>query len=160
MNFLEQLVAEWYAYRGFFVRTNIKFGKRAKGGYKGEMDVVAFHPQGRTLVHIEASSDAYSWPKRKEMFRKKFQIEEQLYASEFGFEFEKVVKVAVVSFTQPREPVEPVELGCDKLFLVRDLMRWITSRLRSTHPMKAAVPEVYPLLRAIQFAVWSDKDDG
>jgi hypothetical protein len=113
VNFLEQLVAEWYAYRGFFVRTNIKFGKRGKGGYKGEMDVVAFHPQGRTLVHIEASSDAYSWPKRKEMFRKKFQIEEQLYAS-----------------------------------------------LRSTHPMKAAVPEVYPLLRAIQFAVWSDKDDG
>ncbi len=45
MNFLEQLVAEWYAYKGYFVRTNIKFGKRIRGGYEGEMDVVAFDPK-------------------------------------------------------------------------------------------------------------------
>ena len=42
MNFLEQLITEWYGYKGFFVRNNVKYGKRAGGGYEGEMDVVAF----------------------------------------------------------------------------------------------------------------------
>lgn len=29
---LEQLVAEWLEYKGFFVRTNVKVGKRPPGG--------------------------------------------------------------------------------------------------------------------------------
>ena len=40
-NFLEQLVAEFYEYKGYFVRRNILVGKRAKGGYECELDVVA-----------------------------------------------------------------------------------------------------------------------
>ena len=44
MNHLEQLVGERYEYSGYFVRRNILVGKRAKCGYKGELDVVAFHP--------------------------------------------------------------------------------------------------------------------
>jgi len=28
MNFLEQIVSEWYAYKGYFVKTNIKFGNK------------------------------------------------------------------------------------------------------------------------------------
>ena len=53
MNFLEQVVAEWFSYEGYFVKTNIKFGKLPRGGFTGEMDVVAFHPKTRELVHIE-----------------------------------------------------------------------------------------------------------
>jgi hypothetical protein len=29
VNFLEQLVAEWYEYDGYFIRRNVKVGKRA-----------------------------------------------------------------------------------------------------------------------------------
>ena len=152
MNFLEQLVAEWYAYRDFFVRTNVKFGPRPQGGYEGEMDVVAFHPKDRTLIHFETSSDADSWNERKMKFQKKFEKAEQHYASEFKFGFEEAKKVAVVSFTRPREPVD---MGFNiELLLIPDLMSRITKRLKRAHPMKAAVSEVYPLLRAIQFAVW------
>lgn len=32
MNYLESLVAEWLEYRGYFVRRNVKVGKRQKGG--------------------------------------------------------------------------------------------------------------------------------
>jgi hypothetical protein len=53
MNFLEQLTSEWYAYRGYFVRTNVKFGRRPAGGYEGEMDVVAFDPLKKVLVHVK-----------------------------------------------------------------------------------------------------------
>jgi hypothetical protein len=56
MNFLEELVAEWFAYKGCFVRTNVKFGSkpgRSAGGFAGEMDVVAFEPGRKTVVHLE-----------------------------------------------------------------------------------------------------------
>src|SRR5690349_2182454 len=43
-NFLEQLVAEWYEFQGYFVRRNVRVGPRAGGGHAGELDVVAFHP--------------------------------------------------------------------------------------------------------------------
>lgn len=59
-NYLEQLVGEWYEYRGYFVRRNVLVGKRAKGGYDCELDVVAFHPAKHHLVQIEPSMDADS----------------------------------------------------------------------------------------------------
>jgi hypothetical protein len=72
-NHLEQLVAEWYEYQGYFIRRNIKVGRRSKGGYEGELDIVAFHPERQHLVHIETSLDAKSWEKREERFSKKFE---------------------------------------------------------------------------------------
>jgi hypothetical protein len=33
MNHLEALTAEWLNYNGYFVRTAVKVGKRAKGGW-------------------------------------------------------------------------------------------------------------------------------
>lgn len=68
MSFLEQLTSEWYAYKGYFVRTNIKFGKLAKGGWTGEIDVAAYKPQTKEFIHIESSTDADSWNKRKAFF--------------------------------------------------------------------------------------------
>jgi len=41
MNFLEQLVAEWYEWQGYFVCVNRKYGKRPGGGWTGEADVLA-----------------------------------------------------------------------------------------------------------------------
>ena len=74
MNFLEQLVAEWYEYKGHYVRTNIKFGKRPRGGYEGEIDIAAFEPRERKIVHLEASMDALPWDKREKRFTKKFKF--------------------------------------------------------------------------------------
>jgi hypothetical protein len=72
INFLEQLVAEWYEFRGYFVRRNVKVGRLTHGGWEGELDVIAFHPELRKLVHIETSMDATSWAKREQQFAKKF----------------------------------------------------------------------------------------
>jgi hypothetical protein len=59
-NFLEQLLVEWYELQGYFTRKNVLVGKREKGGYECELDVVAFHPAKNHLVHLEASMDASS----------------------------------------------------------------------------------------------------
>ncbi len=60
-NHLEQLLAEWYEFQGYYLRRNVLVGKRPQGGYACELDIVGFHPVTRHLIHIEASLDADSW---------------------------------------------------------------------------------------------------
>ena len=48
-NFLEELVAEWYEFQGYFIRRNIPVGKRPKGGYQSELDIVCFHLDKKEL---------------------------------------------------------------------------------------------------------------
>jgi len=71
-NYLETLIAEWLEYRGMFVRTNVLVGRRAKGGYEAELDVVALDVERKRIVHYEPSMDALSWDKREARYRKKF----------------------------------------------------------------------------------------
>jgi len=81
MNFLEQLTAEWYQYKGYFVRTNIKYGKNAKGkgGHSGEMDVVAYNPKTKELTHIECSTETVEKKKIEPKFQKKFYTAKENY---------------------------------------------------------------------------------
>jgi FKBP-type peptidyl-prolyl cis-trans isomerase len=72
-NHLESLVAEWYEFCGYFVRRNVQVGRRSKGGYECELDIVAFHPERRSLVHVEPSLDSDSWAKREARYKKKFE---------------------------------------------------------------------------------------
>jgi hypothetical protein len=59
----------------------VKVGKRAKGGWDGELDIVAFHPSRQHFLHIECSFDAHTWEVRETKFGKKFAIGKQ-YARE------------------------------------------------------------------------------
>ena len=151
MYFLEQLVAEWFEYRGYFVRTNIKFGKLGHGGWTGEIDVAAYHPQTREFVHVEASMDSETWPKRKIKFEKKFRGAQSYYEHLFPFPKASNRKVAVVGFTKPKEK-SPLGAGIE-LVLVPEFVRMICEELRSKDPLKQAIPESMPLLRSMQYAV-------
>jgi len=155
MNFLEQLIAEWYSYKGYLVGTNIRFGKMKQGGYEGEMDVIAFDPDTKTLIHIETSFDAESWEKRKLKFQKKFRTAERHYRSTFKFNFEKVVKRVIVGFTKSRKTIN---LGDDiELVFIPDIIREINEEMSKLNPLKSAIPERYPLLRTIQFSIFFGK---
>lgn len=151
MNFLEQLVAEWYEYRGFFVRTNIRFGKRPAGGYEGEIDVAAFNPRTKHLVHIETSTDADSWAERKRRFVKKFEDAKKHYQEIFDFQLKTVECKAIVGFSQ--KTLNQIDFGNDiHVVLVPQFIQEITQELSRYSPMQMTIPEGYPLLRAIQFA--------
>lgn len=152
-NFLEQLTAEYHSHMGSFVRTNVKYGLREKGGYEGEMDVVAFHPTSLALLHIETSMDADSWEERKSKFQKKFSTAHEYYYKLFNFEIKKIEKMVIVGSGPPREDfwsVAPIKS-------IPDFVGEIADYLSQFHPLKQAVPENYPLLRAIQFAIHYDK---
>jgi hypothetical protein len=47
-------------------------GPSPKGGFEPELDVVAFNPTKRHLVHIKPSMDAHSWSEREKRYTAKF----------------------------------------------------------------------------------------
>lgn len=59
-------------------------------GYEGEIDVVAFNPRIKHLVHIETSTDADSWAERKRRFVKKFEGAKKHYQEIFDFQLKTV----------------------------------------------------------------------
>lgn len=149
-NFLEQLVAEWYELRHYFVRRNVKVGKRLKGGYDSELDIVAFNPEIKHLVHLEPSMDAHTWEKREQRFQAKFAAGKQhipdLFKG-FGDDLPEIEHIAVLVFAgKERQTVG------GKILLIQDLMQKIRSDLNGRSVNNNAVPEQYVILRSLQFA--------
>jgi len=152
MNFLEQLVSEWYSYRGYYVRTNVKVGKREAGGYEGELDIVAFHPETGEIVHVETSMDSLSWAKRRERFARKFELGQKYIPKLFAFTQQRPTQVVV--FGYPRSTRERHPLGQDiQVYLMPQLVGEISAELSQTTVETGVVPETFPLLRAMQFAL-------
>ncbi len=58
MSHLEDLIAEYYDWRGYLVKRNIKVGRLQHGGWEMELDVIAYHPHTNHLIHLEPSLDA------------------------------------------------------------------------------------------------------
>lgn len=151
-NHLEQLMAEWYEYCGYFVRRNVMVGPRRNGGYEGELDVVAFEPGSKHLVHVEASMDAYSWAKRETRFRRKFEMGRKYIPNLFA-EFDDLVEIeqfAVLGFASKDNHTE---VGGCPIRLIPDILAEIAEHLEPLRIQRAAVPEQFSLLRTLQFAV-------
>ena len=151
-NFLEQLVSEWYEYRGYFVRRNVPVGRRSKGGYECELDIVAFDPVKRHLVHIEPSMDAESWKQRELRFGTKFEAGLKYIPGLFpGLDLpEDIEQIAIFAFaSRANHPT----LAGRPVLLVSDLMREIMEDLSDKKIASAAVPEHHPILRTLQFVV-------
>jgi hypothetical protein len=153
MNFLEQLVAEWYEYERYFVRSNVRARKRMKGGWDVELDVLAYDPINNTLLHVETSGDADSWAERKLRFlTKKFILTRKEYEVILGHKVSKIKKIAIVGYA--RSTKADLNWGPDiEVVLIPDLMSQIAGKLRSQKPIQEAVPEGFPILRAMQMVL-------
>lgn len=157
MNFLETLAREWYEYNGYFCRTNIRFGALAHGGHMGEMDVVAYHPKTKEFIHLECSTDSWSWEKKKEVFTRKFKNAQSFYDEKFPFEKEKVRKIAITAFQYPKHNAEQkMNFGNRvEIIIVPDFITKIALELSKKDPWKIGINESsYPLLRSIQYGTF------
>jgi hypothetical protein len=146
-NHLEQLVSEWYEFRGYFVRRNIRVGRRGAGGYECELDIVAFHPGTKHLVQIEPSTDADSIAKREKRYAKKFEAGRKYIPDLFtGFSLPpKIEQIGLFLFGGRREKI------CGgKMLLVSQLIPEILVYLKDHRINSQAVPESFPLLRTLQ----------
>jgi hypothetical protein len=156
INFLEQLISEWYEFRGYFVRRNVRVGPRTTGGHESELDVVAFHPGKKHLVHVEPSSDAESWATRERRYRKKFDAGRKYIPGLFaGLDLPpNVDQIAVFIFGSRTR----AEIAGGKVLMIADLMSEIRDEVSKRSVLRAAVPEQYQMLRALQFAAhyWKD----
>lgn len=149
-NHLEQLTAEWLEYRGYFVRQSVLVGKRDKGGFEGELDIVALNPTTRHLLHVECSLDTNPWSKREARFTAKFERGQKYVPSLFvGLDLPaKVDQVALMQFGGGTRD----SLGGGRLIWVPDFVADMLSVLRQSRPDKAAIPSTLPLLRTLQLA--------
>lgn len=149
-NHLEQLVAEWYEYQGYFVRKNVNVGKRSQGGYECELDIIAFHPETKKLVHIEPSLDADSWPNRERRYQKKFEAGKKYIPQIFsGLEIPtEIDQIALFLFAST---ANHQTIAGGRIMLVSELVVTVSEELVKCKIAKQAVPEQFPLLRTIQF---------
>ena len=152
MNFLESLVAQWYGWRGYFVRSNVRVRPLKHGGYGAELDVLAYSPKDGQFFHVETSSDALAWPERERRMKKKFDISHKEYEKAFSLKVNKIRKFAICG---PSKSSGGKRWGEIEVITVREFVRTISEELSHKDFMREAVPESYPLLRAIQATVWA-----
>ena len=150
-NYLEELVAEWYEYQGYFVRRNVQVERRKRGGYESELDVVAFNPATKHLIHVETSMDAASWEKREKRFLKKFELGKKHIPSLFkGLEIPTIEQAVVLVFASKKNHDI---LGGGRIIMINELLRDILEGIKDKKMESAAIFEQYPILRTLQFVV-------
>lgn len=149
-NHLEDLTAEWLEFNGYFVRKSVLVGRREKGGFEGELDVVGVHPQTKHLIHIECSLDADAWAKREARFTGKFERGRRYIGPLFdGLELDaEPDQVALLQFGGG----DRAHVGGGRIVWVSDFVCEMVAALRLRSPESMAVPSTFPLLRTLQLA--------
>lgn len=149
-NHLEELIAEWYEYKGYYVKRNVMVGRRTKGGYECELDIIAYNPTSNHLVHLEPSLDADSWSIREHRYQKKFNAGKKYIKDQFaGFKLpDDVDQIAI--FTNASKINHPI-LGGGKVISAGDFLHEIFLELRTKRLMKSAIPEHLSILRSFQY---------
>lgn len=149
LNFLESMVREYLEWKNHVVRTNVRVGRREKGGYAGELDVVAFDPQGQVLYHYELSMDSLSKVRREARFHKKFATGREHAHTVFPWIAPETSLKQVLVLPGRRS------LPVLSKVTVRNLDDFMAETVRADvrkagYMVKAAIPEQFPLLRTIQ----------
>ena len=153
MSHLEQLIVEYLDWTGYLIRRNVKVGRLKHGGWEMELDVLAYNPSTKDLVHYEPSLDAHTWETRESRFAKKFSSAKKYVFSEvFGWlpPETPVRHIAVL----PSHPKGRDTLGEAKLQSIDEFMAEVRAAITQCGPARrAAISEIYPLLRTIQLAI-------
>lgn len=150
-NFLEQLIAEWYEYQGYFVRRNIKVGKRSNGGYDCELDVVVYNPKEQRLIHVEPSMDADSWKKREQRFAAKFKAGKE-YIPKLFVGFGELPEIEQIALFVQGSTKSHSKIGGGNVLHISALMNEIRQNVAQKKVANAAIPEQFVILRSLQFA--------
>jgi hypothetical protein len=148
MDYLQRLASEWYEYQGYFVHTDLWVGLERDGSYECELDVVAFHPLRRHLVHLEPSFDLLSAPEREQHFQPKFaagrKYLHRMFGSEQHVHLEQIALVAA-------DGELPHTIAGARVLPVSELLESILGALCTFEMAEAVVPEQWPLVRTLQF---------
>ncbi|MBI4881736.1 MAG: hypothetical protein HY812_19060 [Planctomycetes bacterium] len=150
MSHLEDLVHEFYEWQGYIVRRNIRVGRLTHGGWTMELDIIAFHPHEKRVVHLEPSLDSDSWAVQERMFKKKFDAGRMCIFAD------------VLPWLDPATPLEQIAIlvshprrraamAGGRLISVDEFVRDVRKKVRAEGKAESrAISERYPLLRMMQ----------
>jgi hypothetical protein len=152
MSHLEDLIAEYLEWQGYLIRRNTKIGRRARGGWEMELDVVGFHPQSKKLVHYEPSLDALTWGKREERYSKKLSLAKKYMFTELFPWLPRDTPLEQVAVFYNHPPGRDYIAGA-RIMSIDELVAEIKAQVMACGPMiRNAISEQYPLLRTIQMS--------
>lgn len=148
MEYLQRLAVEWYEYQGYFVHTDLWVGLESDGSRECELDLVAFHPTRRHLVHLEPSFDLLEWSERDRHFEPKFAAGRKYLHRLFGNEPQ--VHLEQIALVVADEELPRTVAGAHVLRMV-DFLAKILEALCAFEMAEEVVPDQWPLLRTLQF---------
>ena len=150
---LEQLLGEYYEWQGCLVRRNIHVGKQSRGGHETELDIVAYHPQKKQLLHIEPSLDGHTWTTREVRYKKKFDAGRK-------YIFEKIFPWLDTNTQLQQIAIFPSagktrrELAGGQVRTVDEVMAEIRDAIKKEGSLgRKAISEQFPLLRTVQLVM-------
>lgn len=153
MSHIEDLIAEYYDWKGYLIKRNVKVGKLDHGGWEMELDVIAYNPHTEHLIHIEASIDAHSWETRERRFTKKFNSSKKYIFKEVFTWLSPSTKVEEIAVLISH-PKDRHELAGARIISIDELMLEICEKVKNCGAVaKSAIPEQYPNLRTLQLAL-------
>ena len=144
INTIEQVVAEWYDLRGYFIRRNIMRPNPPRG--QTDLDVVAFHPNTRHMIHIEGSTASERWSAVKLKMEAKFPLDRAYLARLYP---DLPLEQLLVYYR--RVPDEHLDSGI-RILAFPDLLSEIRAYLKTHRLDERKVPEAFPLLRVLHHA--------
>ncbi|MEZ8230691.1 hypothetical protein AB6C58_18140 [Vibrio splendidus] len=152
MNYLEQLVYEYYDHLGHVVIRNRRVGLRENGGWEGELDIVTYNPETNEVLHVECSNDALSWENREARYKTKFEIGEKYIPDIFKhFDIKPKIKQQVLLGNVGKS--ERTTIGGGEIVTLPDFLEGCIMNMRWSyiHMSDMVVPEEYPLLRTVYY---------
>lgn len=153
MNYLEQLLQQYYEWKGCVVKTNVKVGRRSQGGYAGELDVVIYDPSKGRIVHFEPSTDATAWEKRIPKYRRKFDLgKKHIRSTVFPWLPKDIPIEQIAVFFNVKDGEREFLDG--KAMSIDFLIRRIKDDIEKMGRVGAnAIPENFNILRTIQLVL-------
>ena len=149
MDYLEQLVSEWYEYQGYFVQRNLWVGLEVDGSYECELNIVAYHPTKNRVVQIEPTADFLNWTKREEHFQVKFDAGRKYLHRMFAAEPTPAIEqIALMDI--PGDLHQRIVAG-GRIVLLSELLGSIIAKFRTFSMASYEVPEQWPLLKTLQY---------
>jgi len=115
------------------------------------LDVVAFHPMTKHLVHIEPSTDAGSWNERERRYKKKFEAGRKYIPGMFlGLLSPDTVPEQIALFVLASKNESRLLAG-GRVVHISAFLEPIITQFSAVSMMKGQVPEQFTILRTLQF---------
>ena len=150
MNHLEQLIYEYYDWQGYIVKHNVKVGRLKKGGWEGELDIIAFNPKTNHLIHLEPSIGQSTWENQQNKFERKFNTAKKHLHSEVFDWIDKTTEIEQCAIIDTH-PKGRDFIGGGHIKSIDEMIKEIRDTIFKIGNMERhAISEQYPLLRTIQ----------